>query len=210
MDDLFQQQRPDIDQIADGLVLLTGFADTTALLRELDTLTAQAPFRNMKTPGGKPISVAVTNCGALGWVSDQRGYRYQASDPVSGKPWPAMPVSWRQTAQAAAAKAGFADYQPDACLINRYAPGNRLTSHQDKNERDFSQPVVTISTGLPAEFQVYGDTRGGAPMAFPVYDGDVLVMGGPARMSFHGVKPIKPASSDALPYRISLTFRNAG
>ena len=209
MDDLFQQHRPDIEHIADGLVLLAGFADTPALLRELDAITAAAPFRNMQTPGGKPISVAVTNCGELGWVSDRRGYRYQATDPVSGRAWPAMPERWRELASAAAARAGFAGYRPNACLVNRYRPGNRLTSHQDKNERDFSQPVVTVSTGLPAEFQVYGETRGGKPVTVPVYDGDVLVMGGAARLWFHGVREIKPGAGETRPHRISLTFRDA-
>lgn len=209
MDDLFQHHRPQMEEIADGLVLLSGLADTSALLTELDTITAGAPFRNMQTPGGKPISVAVTNCGELGWVSDRRGYRYQATDPVSGLPWPAMPNSWRALAVSAAARAGFDDYRPNACLINRYSPGNRLTSHQDKNERDFSQPVVTVSTGLPAEFQVYGETRGGKPVRIPVYDGDVLVMGVRARLWFHGVREIRPAPGDTREHRISLTFRDA-
>jgi alkylated DNA repair protein (DNA oxidative demethylase) len=209
MDDLFQHHRPDVDAIADGLVLLSGFADTAALLAELDGIVADAPFRHMQTPGGKPISVAVTNCGELGWVSDRRGYRYQPTDPVSGDAWPAMPDAWRALAVAAAARAGFAGYRPNACLINRYAPGTRLTSHQDKNERDFSQPVVTVSTGLPAEFQVFGETRGGRPRAVPVYHGDVLVMGGAARLWFHGVRELRASPGDDRKYRISLTFRDA-
>lgn len=209
MDDLFQTLRPAREDIADGITLLSGFADTKALLADLPVIESAAPFRNMQTPGGKQISVAVTNCGSLGWVSDQRGYRYQATDPVSGEPWAAMPESWRETARHAAAQAGIDNYEPNACLINRYLPGNRMTAHQDKNERDFSHPVVTVSTGLPAEFLIWGEDRGGTPISVPVYDGDVMIMGGAARLWFHGVKTLKPDPSGRRPNRISLTFRTA-
>lgn len=209
MDDLFQTLRPPVEEIVDGILLLAGFANTTALLEELPAITDQAPFRHMQTPGGKPISVAVTNCGALGWVSDQRGYRYQATDPKSRRPWAAMPARWTQTASAAAAEAGFDDFRPNACLINRYNPGHRMGAHQDRNERDFSQPVVTISTGLPAQFLIWGKDRTGSPISVPVYDGDVLVMGGAARLWFHGVRTVQPDAASRRQHRISLTFRDA-
>ncbi|MEM7612320.1 MAG: alpha-ketoglutarate-dependent dioxygenase AlkB [Pseudomonadota bacterium] len=209
MDDLFQTTRPEVEHFADGVTVLSNFVDTDSLLSALAELTAVSPFRHMSTPGGKRINVAVTNCGKLGWVSDARGYRYQALDPQSNKPWPAMPALWRATAVRAAELAGYDHYSPNACLINRYLPGNRMTAHQDKNERDFSQPVVTISTGLPTRFLVYGDTRGGKPLAIPVYDGDVIVMGGASRMAFHGVREIDRPADDPRPHRISLTFRDA-
>ncbi|MEL7296637.1 MAG: alpha-ketoglutarate-dependent dioxygenase AlkB [Pseudomonadota bacterium] len=209
MQDLFQHIRPEVEQVMPGITVLAGFADSKQLLAALDAIRSISPFRNMLTPGGKPISVAVTNCGDVGWVSDERGYRYQAIDPETRKPWPAMPASWRDTANRAASVAGFSDFVPNACLINRYLPGNRMTAHQDKNERDFSRPVVTVSTGLPAEFLVWGAERAGSPIGVPVYDGDVLVMGGPARMHFHGVKTVQPDPGGHCPHRISLTFRMA-
>ena len=209
MQELFQHIRPEVETVMPGVTVLAGFANSMALLAELDAIRNNSPFRNMQTPGGKPISVAVTNCGDVGWVSDDRGYRYQAIDPETRKPWPAMPVAWRDTAHRAAAEAGFNNFFPNACLINRYLPGNRMTAHQDKNERDFSQPVVTISTGLSAEFLVWGAERAGSPIGVPVYDGDVLVMGGPARMYFHGVKTVQPDPGGHCPHRISLTFRVA-
>ena len=209
MSDLFQSLRPPVESIADGVTVLAGFADTASLLAYLPDIQAAADFRNMHTPGGKKISVAVTNCGALGWVSDQRGYRYQATDPLTGQRWAPMPEAWHQIARDAAALAGFQNFHPNACLINRYLPGNRMTAHQDKNERDFSQPVVTISTGLAGEFRIWGEERVGAATGVPVYDGDVLVMGGPARLWYHGVNTIKADPSGHPPHRISLTFRNA-
>ncbi|MEN7341637.1 MAG: alpha-ketoglutarate-dependent dioxygenase AlkB [Pseudomonadota bacterium] len=209
MSDLFRSLRPAVEHVADGVTLLAGFADTRALLAALPEIRSSAEFRNMKTPGGKLISVAVTNCGELGWVSDQRGYRYQSTDPVTGKPWAPMPAAWRQVASKAAAAAGYKNFRPNACLINRYLPGNRMTAHQDKNERDFSQPVVTISTGLSGEFRIWGSERVGAATGIPVYDGDVLVMGGPARLWFHGVNTVKADPSGEPPHRISLTFRDA-
>ncbi|MEO0574073.1 MAG: alpha-ketoglutarate-dependent dioxygenase AlkB [Pseudomonadota bacterium] len=209
MDDLFQTSRAHVEKVDDGLTLLCGRADGTALINALPAILGVSGWRNMQTPGGKTIGVAVTNCGDVGWVSDTTGYRYQPMDPVSGNAWPAMPQSWIALASAAAAECGFDDFVPNACLINRYLPGNRMTSHQDKNEGDFRHPVVTVSTGLPADFLVHGNQRGGSPRVVPVYDGDVMVMGGRARLWYHGVKTLKGPATEDRPHRISLTFRYA-
>ncbi|MEM8548644.1 MAG: alpha-ketoglutarate-dependent dioxygenase AlkB, partial [Pseudomonadota bacterium] len=163
MDDLFASQRPAQIAVTDGIRQLTGFADTASLQSGLDEVLSISPWRQQQTPGGRTIRVRITNCGDYGWVSDARGYRYEATDPVTGAPWPALPEAWVQLAVRAASTAGCPDYRPNACLINRYEVGDSMGSHQDKNERDFRQPVVTVSLGLPAEFLIYGDTRGGTP-----------------------------------------------
>jgi alkylated DNA repair protein (DNA oxidative demethylase) len=157
------------------------------------------------------MSVAMTNCGPLGWVSDRRGYRYDAVDPDTGRPWPAMPAAFRALAARAAEAGGFARFEPDACLVNRYAPGTRLTLHQDRDERDFGAPIVSVSLGLPAVFLFGGDTRGGRPLRIPLRHGDVVVWGGPARLRFHGVAPVEDGVHERLgACRINLTFRRAG
>jgi alkylated DNA repair protein (DNA oxidative demethylase) len=202
-------QRP----LAPGAVLLPVFAlaDEAALLSALERVAAAAPFRHLETPGGYRMSVGMTNCGALGWVSDRRGYRYDPIDPGSGRPWPAMPAAFRSLAERAAEAGGFARFDPDACLVNRYEPGSRLTLHQDRNERDFDAPIVSVSLGLPAIFLFGGDTRGGRPQRVPLRHGDVVVWGGPARLRFHGVAPIADGQHERLgAYRINLTFRRAG
>lgn len=164
----------------------------------------------MYTPGGLRMSVAMTNCGTLGWVTDNRGYRYQTIDPNTGNPWPAMPAAFLALAQDAAKQAGFRNFIPDACLINRYEPGARMTLHQDKNERDFHQPIVSVSLGLPATFLFGGDTRNQRPTRVALEHGDVVVWGGPARLRFHGVLPIKDGEHPTLGrHRINLTFRKA-
>jgi alkylated DNA repair protein (DNA oxidative demethylase) len=195
----------------DGILVLPGFADAGAAMAHVEAIAAQAPFRHMLTPGGHAMSAAMTNCGPLGWVSDRRGYRYTPHDPVSGQPWPLMPDSLAAMATTAAGIAGFPGFTPDACLINRYAPGARMGLHQDRDEADFSQPVVTLSLGLPGIFQVTGPRRAGPGIDIRLENGDVLVMGGPARLFHHGIRPIRnpgqPMDSD---HRISLTFRNAG
>lgn len=209
MSDLFAELKREVEPLGNGLVLLPGFADTAALLDALPAITAAAPFRQQVTPGGKTIAVAMTNCGELGWVSDRGGYRYQSTDPESGARWPAMPDAWRTLASRAAERAGCPGYVPNVCLVNRYLPGQRLSSHQDLDERDFSQPVVTVSTGLPATFLVHGETRGGKPLRLPLVDGDVLVMGGASRRHYHAVDRIAPDPAGRVPHRISLTFRAA-
>ena len=197
---------------APGLILLPGFAlDAEAsLCRDLDDLVRRAPFRHMVTRGGYRMSVAMTNCGALGWVSDRRGYRYDAMDPDTAQPWPAMPPSFHDLAVRAAAAAGFAAFAPDACLVNRYEPGARMTLHQDRNERDFSQPIVSVSLGVPATFLFGGAERAAKPLKLRLAHGDVLVWGGEARLNFHGVAPLR---QDLHPVfgnqRINLTFRKA-
>ena len=157
------------------------------------------------------MSVAMTNCGALGWVSDPSGYRYAAADPESGRAWPPLPKSFRDLAMGAAARSGFANFLPDACLVNRYEPGARLTLHQDKNERDFAAPIVSVSLGLPAVFLFGGATRRQRPMRVPLVHGDVVVWGGPDRLRYHGVLALKDGHHPQLGnHRINLTFRRAG
>jgi DNA oxidative demethylase len=205
--------RPRNEPIAPGAMLLRGHAraDAAALLDALDSVTRQSPFRRMVTPGGLTMSVAMTNCGALGWVTDRRGYRYSALDPESGAPWPALPASFRRLAQDAAAAAGYAAFEPDACLVNRYEPGAKLSLHQDADERDFTQPIVSVSLGVAATFLFGGLRRADKTQRIALEDGDVVVWGGPARMRFHGVLPLKDGQHPRLgAQRINLTFRKAG
>lgn len=196
-----------------GALLLRGFAlmQEAEVLAAVQDVIAQAPLRHMVTPGGFRMSVAMTNCGGLGWVSDRRGYRYQADDPDHDRPWPLLPPVLRALAVTAATAAGFAGFSPDACLINCYQPGARMTLHQDRNERDFTQPIVSVSLGLPAVFQFGGMTRGERPQRVPLQHGDVVVWGGPARLRFHGVMPLQAGCHPLLgERRINLTFRCAG
>jgi alkylated DNA repair protein (DNA oxidative demethylase) len=209
--DLFDS-RESCESIADGAFVLRGFAlDTAAaLLGHVKHIEAAAPFRNLETPGGFRMSVAMTNCGTAGWVSDRRGYRYSTRDPVGGRPWPSMPVDFRTLAQGAAAAAGFENFEPDACLINRYEPGARLTLHQDKDENDFRAPIVSVSLGLPAVFLFGGNSRKDKQRRIRLHHGDVAVWGGPARLFHHGVLPLKDGNHSTLGrQRINLTFRRA-
>lgn len=194
-------------------VVLPGFALewVEQLLPALRQTVRAAPFRNMVTPGGRTISVRVTNCGELGWVSDLRGYRYSPLDPLSGERWPVLPQAFLELARSAASMAGFADFVPDACLINSYLPGNRLTLHQDRNERDFGQPIVSVSLGLPATFLFGGHERGDRTQRIGLQHGDVMVWGGEDRLRFHGVMPLKAGEHPLLgPRRINFTLRKAG
>jgi alkylated DNA repair protein (DNA oxidative demethylase) len=195
-----------------GTAILRGFAleHETLLLDALFTVAARAYFRHMMTPGGFRMSVAMTNCGSLGWVTDRKGYRYDSVDPETQALWPPMPKPFLDLAQSAAKLAGFPTFVPDACLINRYEPGARLTLHQDKNERDFNQPIVSVSLGLPAVFLFGGEERACKATRIPVEHGDVLVWGGPARLRYHGVMPLKDGIHPlAGAYRFNLTFRKA-
>jgi DNA oxidative demethylase len=201
------------EPLCDGAVVLRGFAlaDETMLLQAIDIVVAQAPFRHLVTPGGFRMSVGMSNAGPLGWVSDRHGYRYDPIDPDSGKHWPPMPDIFLKLASSAAAQTGYASFVPDACLINRYEPGTRLSLHQDRNERDFDQPIVSVSLGIPAVFLFGGMQRADPQIRVPLGHGDVVVWGGPARLRYHGVLPLKPNHHDALgSCRINLTFRRAG
>src|ERR1700733_12513983 len=185
--------RPSHEPIANGAYLLRGFAlgHVTALLAEVEHIETAAAFRHLETPGGFRMSVAMTNCGTLGWVSDRRGYRYTTEDPLSGQAWPPMPALFSRLAERAARSAGFAGFEPEACLINRYEPGARLTLHQDKDESDFRAPIVSVSLGLPAVFLFGGNARKDKQRRIPLQHGDVVVWGGPARLFHHGVLPLR-------------------
>jgi DNA oxidative demethylase len=206
-------EAPSREPLAPGALLLRGFAATRAatLLADLQRVLEAAPWRHMLTPGGYRMSVAMTNCGALGWVSDARGYRYDGIDPESGRRWPALPASFAELANEAAAQAGFAGFAPDACLVNRYQPGARLTLHQDRNERDFGAPIVSVSLGLPAVFLFGGATRKDRTKRVALAHGDVVVWGGPARLFHHGVLALKDGEHALTgAQRINLTLRKAG
>ena len=201
------------EQLAPGAVVLRGLAlpQQAEILAAVDDITSRAPLRHLITPGGFRMSVAMTNCGARGWVSDRRGYRYDALDPESGRPWPPIPEVFLELAANAASEAGFEGFVPDACLINHYEPGTRLSLHQDKDERDYSQPIVSVSLGIPAVFLFGGLNREDRCLRVPLGHGDVVVWGGPARLRFHGVLPLKPASHPVLGMRrVNLTFRKVG
>jgi alkylated DNA repair protein (DNA oxidative demethylase) len=180
------------------------------LLRAIASIEAAAPFRHMLTPGGLRMSVAMTNCGAFGWTSDRRGYRYAAQDPDTGQAWPAMPSVFLTLARSAAEEAGFPGFTPDACLINRYEPGTRLSLHQDKDELDFSAPIVSVSLGIDAVFLFGGLQRGDKAQRVPLVHGDVVVWGGVDRLRYHGVLALKEAHHPWLgTRRVNLTFRRA-
>jgi DNA oxidative demethylase len=197
-------------RLGDGIALLRGFADTGVLMPLIERIAATAPFRHLVTPGGQSMSVAMTNCGPVGWVSDRSGYRYSSRDPLTDRDWPGMPLEFEQLALSAASTCGFPDFVPDACLINRYAAGARLTAHRDADEQNFAQPIVSVSLGLPASFAFYGLTRGGKGQTVALQDGDVLVWGGPSRLVYHAVRPIKPGNHPLTgPLRYNLTFRHA-
>jgi alkylated DNA repair protein (DNA oxidative demethylase) len=209
MDDLFGEPR---ETIAEGAVLLRSRAlpIEAEILSAIDAVTAAAPFRHMVTPGGFAMSVAMTNCGTAGWVTDRSGYRYDRADPETGRAWPDMPAALLKLAGGAAAEAGYPGFEPDACLINRYAPGARLTPHQDRNERDFAWPIVSVSLGLPAVFQ-FGGPRRADPMARHILQhGDVVVWGRTSRLFYHGVMPLRDGVHPVLGrQRVNLTFRVA-
>ncbi|AUA56749.1 Alpha-ketoglutarate-dependent dioxygenase AlkB [Achromobacter spanius] len=201
------------EQIGPQSFVLRGFAlpYTDALLQGVDAVAAQSPFRHMHTPGGYTMSVALTNCGTLGWTSDAHGYRYTRIDPLSGQPWPDLPDAFLRLAQAAAADAGFPAFTPDACLVNRYEPGSRLSLHQDKNERDYDAPIVSVSLGMPALFLFGGHARTDKAARVPLLHGDVVVWGGVDRLRYHGVLPMKDAPHPRLgSQRVNFTLRKAG
>jgi len=208
---LFDDQPVDVP-LASGAVLLGRFArtDETALIAALNAIEARAPFRHMLTPGARRMSVAMTNCGSVGWVSDTAGYRYAADDPLSDRPWPEMPAVFQQLAERASDAAGFPGFAPDACLINRYVPGAKLSLHQDKDEQDFTAPIVSVSLGLPATFLLGGMRRSDPTRRVALVHGDVVVFGGESRLRYHGILPLADGVHPLLgAVRINLTFRKA-
>jgi DNA oxidative demethylase len=211
--DLFRTlPRSGTEPLAEGAVLLKGFASTEAarLVAAVDDIAARAPFRRMVTPGGKQMSVAMTNCGSAGWITDRRGYRYDPVDPESGRPWPPLQKIFLDLARRAADAAGFTNFVPDGCLVNRYEPGARLTLHQDRDERDFSKPIVSVSLGLPAVFLFGGAKRSDRPRRIRLESGDVVVWGGVSRLAFHGIDPLADGDDPLTGRcRINLTFRKA-
>lgn len=215
MDDLFghvDEAGERREELAEGAVLLRGraLAGEAQLLADLETVTAAAPFRHMVTPGGFIMSVAMTGCGDACWITDRKGYRYSNTDPESGRPWPAMPASFATLAASAAAEAGYHGFRPDACLINCYVPGAKMSLHQDRDERDFSHPIVSVSLGLPATFQFGGASRRDPVSKHVLRHGDVVVWGGPSRLFYHGVLTLKDGMHEKLGRkRINLTFRGA-
>lgn len=205
-----QGRAPEI--MAPGAVLLRGRASgvATQLLADIAAVAAAAPFRHMRTPGGFEMSVAMTSCGEAGWTTDRRGYRYERNDPQSHTPWPVMPDAFQLLATACATESGYAGFQPDACLINRYAPGARMALHQDKDERDFTRPIVSVSLGLPCIFQFGGATRTDTVKKYELRHGDVVVWGGASRLFYHGVLKLKDgAHPQTGALRYNLTFRSA-
>ncbi len=200
------------EEFAPGAALLRGFALNVAaeLVCAIHAVAADAPFRHMTTPWGARMSVAMTNCGTAGWVTDRTGYRYDPVDPESGRPWPALPECFRTLALNAAVQAGYPGFEADACLINRYEPGTRLSLHQDKNEHSYAHPIVSVSLGLPATFQFGGMKRGDPVRKLGMRHGDVAVWGGPSRLCYHGVAELKEGEHELLGRcRINLTFRRA-
>lgn len=200
-------------RLGPATMVLRGFAlpHVQAVMPAIGAITALSPFRHMVTPGGFTMSVALTNCGALGWTTDRHGYRYTAVDPDTGRPWPAMPEVLALLATQAAAAAGFPNFQPDACLVNRYTPGARLSLHQDRNERDYGAPIVSVSLGMQAMFLFGGHARTDPTARVPLHHGDVAVWGGVDRLRYHGVMPLKDAPHALLgSQRINFTFRKAG
>jgi alkylated DNA repair protein (DNA oxidative demethylase) len=209
--DLFREAAPpSIEPLGEGITLLRAFCrdEAPALLDSVTRVGDAAPFRQMVVPSGHTMSVAMTNCGPLGWTTDRTGYRYTPHDPSTGKPWPAMPAALLNLAQRAAATAGFPTFTPNACLINRYSIGARLSLHQDRNEQDYSHPIVSVSLGLAATFLLGTLRRADTPRRIRIEHGDVVVWGGPSRLIYHGVAPISAGEHPLTgAFRINLTFR---
>ncbi len=205
-----ESAQPVREPLEEGAVLLRGFAaaQAPALVEQVSRIAEAAPFRHLVTPGGYTMSVAMTNCGRVGWVSDRTGYRYDPIDPQTGNPWPALPAAFLELAAGAAAEAGFDHYDPDACLINRYIARAKLGLHQDRDEKDAWAPIVSVSLGLPAVFLWGGKRRSDPVRRLRLESGDVAVWGGPARFTYHGVAPLRNGLHALTgEVRINLTFR---
>lgn len=209
--DLFADEAPWLEPLADGGVILRRFAcaDARLLIAQIEEVAVLSPFRQMVTPGGYTMSVAMTNCGEVGWTTNTQGYLYSPIDPLTSQHWPAIPTVFRQLSDAASKAAGYPDFNPDACLINRYAPGAKLSLHQDKDELNLQQPIVSVSLGLPAVFQFGGLKRNDPLKRVMLEHGDVVVWGGPSRLFYHGILPLKPGHHPATDeFRYNLTFRH--
>jgi len=201
-----------LEPLSEAAVVLRGFAREKAaeLVAAVDRITADAPFRNMVTPGGFRMSVGMTNCGRAGWVTDRKGYRYEPRDPITGNPWPPIPGVFRRLAESAALAGGYPGFAPDACLMNLYQPGTRLSLHRDENERDLTAPIVSASLGLPAIFLFGGNRRNDRTRRVALDSGDVVVWGGADRLVYHGVAPLADGYDPLTgSRRINLTFRKA-
>jgi alkylated DNA repair protein (DNA oxidative demethylase) len=209
--DLFKD--PMVSPLAQhGAVMLEGFAlaDASGLIQAVQKVIESAPLRHMQVPSGHSMSVAMTNCGSYGWISDKRGYRYESRDPLTNHPWPPMPEMLRTLATAAAEKAGYAGFDPDSCLVNSYAPGTKMSLHQDKDERDFNAPIVSVSLGLKAKFLFGGPKRNDPTHKIALHHGDIFVWGGPSRLFYHGIAPLESGvHAEVGPQRINLTLRKA-
>ncbi|MGA8656064.1 MAG: DNA oxidative demethylase AlkB [Chthoniobacterales bacterium] len=214
MNDLFAEVTPtdEVEKLADGAILLRRFAAHSAesVLQTVSQIAKVSPFRHMITPGGHRMSVAMTNCGRAGWITDRHGYRYATIDPETDAAWPPIPLAFYQLAETAAERGGFAGFKPDSCLINRYEPGTKLSLHQDRNEKSYESPIVSVSLGLPAKFLFGGLTRNERPRRVRLESGDVLVWGGPSRLAFHGVYTLEDGDHPLTGRcRLNLTFRKA-
>lgn len=206
MTDLFSQ----VIEIVPGMVVLPGYADSLTLQAPLERVLLQNPLRQMQTSRGFAMSVHTSNCGAVGWISDRRGYRYVSQDPLTSEPWHAMPAEFATLANRAAEEAGFSGFEPDACLINHYRPGTQMGAHQDRDESDFTQPIVSVSLGIDARFFVIGPEKRGKSVSVDLSDGDVMVFGGPARRYYHGIRKLKESTHPRFgAARWNLTFRKA-
>jgi alkylated DNA repair protein (DNA oxidative demethylase) len=194
---------------ASGLRIVPGYLDRPAqeaLLAALRDIVRQAPIYTPRMPkSGQPMSVRMSNCGPLGWVTDETGYRYQPTHPMTGEPWPDMPqqvlAAWRELANY--------PHLPESCLVNVYGASAKMGLHQDRDEKDFDAPVVSLSLGDTCLFRIGGTKRGDPTRSFRLASGDALVLGGDARLAFHGVDRIIPGTSTLLPDggRINLTLR---
>jgi alkylated DNA repair protein (DNA oxidative demethylase) len=208
--DLFSNSRPGKQEIYPDLFVLANFVKTAPLLKEVERIIKVSPFRKMMTPNGHYTGVALTNCGDYGWTSDRKVYRYSKIDPLNGRAWQSMPDRFKTLAIEAAFAAGFENFEPDACLINQYLIGTKLGSHQDKNETDFSQPIVSVSIGLSAIFQIFGNQRAGKAVNYRLHDGDVVVWGNSARLAYHGVRTLTiDELNPSCQQRINITFRKS-
>ena len=208
--DLFDSIAPKIEELAPGVFIFRSYINEELFYETVKRVIEEIPFRHMVTPGGKKINVAGTSMGKCGWHSDRRGYRYEKKDPITGKPWPMIPDHISSIVSKAAEKAGFSNFVADSCFINRYEPGVRLTAHIDQDEIDFDQPIVSVSLGASAMFQICGEQRSGKPLNIPLHSGDLLIFGGPTRRHYHGVKKLEQQCHPLTgAFRINMTFRHA-